>query len=48
MVLAVASVAAVAVVISYRHAYEPVSKHGTSGRTARLVPFVADKSALSH
>ncbi len=37
--LAVATVAAVAAVISYRHAYEPVRSHGESGVTAWLVPF---------
>ena len=37
--LAVATVAAVAAVISYRHAYELVSTHGETGATARLVPF---------
>jgi hypothetical protein len=36
--LAVATVAAVAAVISYRHAYELVSTHGETGATARLVP----------
>lgn len=36
--LAVVAVAAVAAVISYRHAYELVPSHGESGRTARLVP----------
>ncbi len=36
---AVATVAAVAAVISYRHAYELVSTHGEIGLTARLVPF---------
>lgn len=40
--LAVATVAAVAAVISYRHALELVSSHGESGLTARLVPFTVD------
>lgn len=40
--LAVATVAAVAAVISYRHAYELVRSHGESGPTARLVPFTVD------
>lgn len=40
--LAVATVAAVAAVISYRHAYELVSTHGETGMTARLVPFTVD------
>ena len=40
--LAVAGVAAVAAVISYRHAYELVSTHGESGLTARLVPLTVD------
>src|SRR5215472_834192 len=40
--LAVATVAAVAAVISYRHAYELVSTHGETGLTARLVPFTVD------
>ena len=35
--LAVASVAAVAAVISYRHAYELVTTHGEPGLTARLL-----------
>jgi hypothetical protein len=39
---AVASVAAVAAVISYRHAYELVTTHGERGVTARLVPFTVD------
>jgi hypothetical protein len=45
--LAVASVAAVAAVISYRHAYELVSSHGESGVTARLVPFTVDGLILA-
>ena len=40
--LAVATVAAVAAVISYRHAYELVRSHGETGVTARLVPFTVD------
>jgi hypothetical protein len=40
--LAVATVAALAAVISYRHAYELVSTHGETGATARLVPFTVD------
>ncbi|XNL83015.1 DUF2637 domain-containing protein [Actinomadura madurae] len=36
------AVAAVAAVISYRHAYELVHAHGESGPTARLVPFTVD------
>src|SRR5260370_42567753 len=40
--LAVATVAAVAAVISYRHAYERVSMQGETGLTARLVPFTVD------
>ncbi len=37
-----AAVAAVAAVISYRHAYELVSTHGETGLTARLMPFTVD------
>lgn len=40
--LTVVAVAAVAAVISYRHAYELVHSHGESGPTARLVPFTVD------
>ena len=40
--LAVVGVAAVAAVISYRHAYELVRSHGESGTTARLVPLTVD------
>jgi hypothetical protein len=40
--LAVVAVAAVAAVISYRHAYQLVRAHGESGPTARLVPFTVD------
>jgi uncharacterized protein DUF2637 len=45
--LAVATVAAIAAVISYRHAYELVSSHGESGLTARLVPFTVDGLILA-
>lgn len=45
--LAVATVATVAAVISYRHAYELVSTHGEAGRTARLVPFTVDGLILA-
>jgi uncharacterized protein DUF2637 len=45
--LAVATVAAVAAVISYRHAYELVSAHGESGLTARLVRFPVDGLILA-
>jgi hypothetical protein len=45
--LAVATVAAVAAVISYRHAFELVSAHGESGLTARLVPFTVDGLILA-
>jgi hypothetical protein len=45
--LAVATVAAVAAVISYRHAYELVSTHGEFGLTARLVPFTVDGLILA-
>jgi hypothetical protein len=44
---AVATVAAVAAVISYRHAYELVSTHGETGETARLVPFTVDGLILA-
>jgi hypothetical protein len=40
--LAVVTVAVVAAVISYQHAYELVRSHGESGATARLVPFTVD------
>jgi Protein of unknown function (DUF2637) len=40
-------VAAVAAVISYRHAYELVSTHGETGLTARLVPFTVDGLILA-
>lgn len=45
--LAVVTVAAMAAVISYRHAYELVSMHGESGLTARLVPFTVDGLILA-
>jgi hypothetical protein len=40
--LAVTTVAVIAAVISYRHAYELVATHGESGPTARLVPLTVD------
>lgn len=40
--LAVVTVAVVAAVISYQHAYELVRRHGEIGPTARLVPFTVD------
>ena len=40
--LAVVTVAVVAAVISYQHAYELVRSHGESGVTARLAPFTVD------
>jgi hypothetical protein len=45
--LAVATVAAVAAVISYGHAYELVSTHGETGITARLLPFTVDGLILA-
>lgn len=45
--LAVAIVATVAAVISYRHAYELVSANGETGLTARLVPFTVDGLILA-
>lgn len=42
-----ATVAAVAAVISYRHAYELVSTHGETGLTARLMPFTVDGLILA-
>jgi Protein of unknown function (DUF2637) len=45
--LAVATVAAVAAAISYRHAYELVSIHGETGVTAKLVPFTVDGLILA-
>ncbi len=44
---AVATAAAVAAVISYRHAYDLVSTHGETGVTARLVPFTVDGLILA-
>jgi hypothetical protein len=43
----VAAVAAVAAVISYRHAYELVTTHGETGLTARLLPFTVDGLILA-
>jgi hypothetical protein len=45
--LAVAAVATVAAVISYRHAYELVTTHGETGLTARLLPFTVDGLILA-
>jgi hypothetical protein len=45
--IAVAGVAAVAAIISYRHAYELVSTHGETGLTARLIPFTVDGLILA-
>lgn len=45
--LAVSTVAAVAAVISYRHAYELVGTHGETGVTARLLPFTVDGLILA-
>jgi uncharacterized protein DUF2637 len=45
--LAVAAVAVVAAVISYRHAYELVTTHGETGLTARLLPFTVDGLILA-
>lgn len=45
--LAVAAVAAVAAIISYRHAYELVTTHGETGLTARLPPFTVDGLILA-
>jgi hypothetical protein len=44
---AVATVAATAAVISYRHAYELVTTHGETGVAARLVPFTVDGLILA-
>jgi Protein of unknown function (DUF2637) len=41
------TVATVAEIISYRHAYELVSTHGETGITARLAPFTVDALILS-
>ncbi len=40
--MAVTTVAMIAAIISYRHAYELVVTHGESGPTARLVPLTVD------
>ena len=40
--LAVVTVAVVAAIISYQHAYELVRSHGEPGLTARLLPFTVD------
>ena len=40
--LAVVTVAVVAAVISYQHAFDLVRSHGESGVTARLLPFTVD------
>lgn len=45
--VAVATVAAVAAGISYRHAYELVSTHGETGVTVRLVPFTVEGLILA-
>jgi len=45
--LAVSAVAAVAAIISYRHAYELVSTHGEAGLTAWLIPFTVDGLILA-
>jgi hypothetical protein len=45
--LAVATVAAVAAVVSYRHAYDLVRTHGETGITARLLPFTVDGLILA-
>ena len=45
--LAVAGVAGVAAIISYRHAYELVSGHGETGLTARLIPLTVDGLILA-
>jgi Protein of unknown function (DUF2637) len=42
MAAAVITVAAIAAVISYQHAYQLVRSHGESGLTARLLPFTVD------
>jgi hypothetical protein len=38
----VVGVAAVAVYVSYRHAFELISTHGETGATAALLPFTVD------
>ena len=45
--LAVAGVATVAAIISYRHAYELVSMHGETGLTALLMPITVDGLILA-
>jgi hypothetical protein len=40
--LAVVTVAVVAALISYQHAFELVRSHGESGVTVRLLPFTVD------
>jgi hypothetical protein len=40
--LAVLGVALVAAIVSYRHAYELVVRHGETGATARMVPLTVD------
>jgi hypothetical protein len=40
--LAVVTVAGVAAIISYQHAYELVTTHGETGLTAHLLPFTVD------
>jgi hypothetical protein len=40
--LAVVTVAVVAAIISYQHAFELVRSHGECGVTARLLPFTVD------
>ena len=45
--MAVASVAAVAAVISHRHAYQLATTHGETGLTARLLPFTVDGLILA-
>jgi hypothetical protein len=45
--LAVVTVAGVAAIISYQHAYELVRSHGESGATARLAPFTVDGLILA-
>jgi hypothetical protein len=39
---AVITVASVAAIISYQHAYELVSTHGEHGLSARLLPYTVD------
>jgi hypothetical protein len=40
--LAVVTMASVAAIISYQHAYELVTTHGETGLTAHLLPFTVD------